>query len=367
MAIESVEQLIDILVNNDLLPADQLKELKLTIAGRVDDPKRLGKYLVQRQWLTLYQLRQIFQDNAAELNLGPYRILDHIGKGGVSHVYKAIDKRHQRVVALKVIHPDLLSNVEAYGRLQREMMAATRLNHPNIVKALDVDLRSRSHYYAMELVEGTDLQKMLQLSGALPLSVACNFIRQAALGLQHAHELGLVHRDIKPANLVFIEEGHLIKILDFGLARLHQSKQTKQQDVNLTMEGSLIGTADYLAPEQSKNPSGVDIRADIYSLGCTLFHMLAGQPPFPGGTAIHKIYMHQSQEPSPPLEERRPEVPTALAAVVRKMMAKNPEERYRTPAAVAAALSAFARGHSDPALHILPKENPVHPPSDASF
>lgn len=357
MAIESVEHLINLLAQHELIPSEQLTELKLTLAGRVDEPKRLGKYLVQRRWLTLYQLRQIFQGLAADLVIGPYRVLDHLGKGGVSQVYKAWDTAQKRVVALKVIHPDLLSNVEAFGRLQREMMAATRLNHPNIVKALDVDLGSQRHYYAMELVEGTDLQKMMQLSGSLPVSVACNFTRQAALGLQHAHELGLVHRDIKPGNLVFIEDGHLIKILDFGLARLHQSRQTKQ-DVNLTMEGSLIGTADYLAPEQSRNPSGVDIRADIYSLGCTLFHMLAGQPPFPGGTAIHKIYMHQSQEPAPPLESHRPDVPAGLAAVVKKMMAKNPDDRYRTPAAVAAALSAFARGSSDPALDILPKDRP---------
>lgn len=345
MAIGTVQDLVDVLRTHQLLPPERLNELTVTVIGRVDDPKRLGKYLVQRHWLTLFQLQAIFQGLGAELALGPYRILDRLGKGGVSSVFKAWDTIAKRNVALKVIHPDLESNEEAFGRLQREMMAATRLNHPNIVKALDVDLKGRRHYFAMEYVEGIDLQKMVQLSGKLPVADACTYIRQAALGLQHAYEIGLVHRDIKPANLLLIEDKRLIKILDLGLARL---QFTMKHEVNLTVEGSLIGSADYLAPEQSRNPSAVDVRADIYSLGCTLFFLLAGEVPFPGGSAFLKIHRHLNEEPKPSLEERNPEVPDPLVLICKKMMAKNPDERYRTPAAVAAALAPYAiQTHGD--------------------
>ena len=340
MAINTVDDLIEVIRTNDLLPPERMKELTVTVAGRVDDPKRMGKYLVQRRWLTLFQLQALFQGVASELSIGPYRIVDRLGQGGVSSVFKAWDTNRKQYVALKVIHPDLESNVEAFGRLQREMMAATRLNHPNIVKALDIDLQGRRHYFAMELVEGTDLQKLVELSGAVPVHESCNFIRQAALGLQHAYEIGLVHRDIKPANLLLIEQSRLIKILDFGLARLQFAKK---QEVNLTIEGSVIGSADYLAPEQSRNPSGVDVRADIYSLGCTLFFLLTGEVPFPGGSAFLKIHKHISEEPVPPLEIRNPILPEALVTIVKKMMAKQPDDRYRTPASVAAALAPYSR------------------------
>jgi serine/threonine protein kinase len=222
------------------------------------------------------------------------------------------------------------------------MQAAQQLNHPNIVKAIDVDLSGQRHYFAMELVDGVDLQRIVELTGPLPVFRACQYARQAALGLQHAHELGLVHRDIKPANLLLVDPDHQIKILDFGLTRLTLTKGSGV-DLNLTVEGSLIGTADYLAPEQARNPSGVDIRADIYSLGCTLFFLLAGSPPFPSGSALQKVYKHQREEPNPSLVEIRPEVSTELASVVKRMMAKLPEERFRFPAAMAAALAPFAR------------------------
>ncbi|HMP04516.1 MAG TPA: serine/threonine-protein kinase, partial [Gemmatales bacterium] len=270
-------------------------------------------------------------------------VLDRLGKGGVSSVFKARDIRNQAVVALKVIHPELLTNKEAFGRMQREMLAATRLNHPNIVKALDIDLKGKLHYFAMEFVEGTDLHKLVQLVGALPVAEACNYARQGALGLQHAFEIGLVHRDMKPGNLLRLEGTNTVKILDFGLARLqYGQRQGSNSNVNLTMEGALIGTADYIAPEQAKSPSDVDVRADVYSLGCTLFHFLAGSPPFQGGSAMLKIFKHQTEQPTPPLQDRRPEIPPALVEIVAKMMAKNPEDRYRTPAAVAAALTSFA-------------------------
>jgi serine/threonine protein kinase len=342
MGIATVSDLVSALKHHQLLAPDQLEEMSLRMEGRCSDARSLAKHLVQRRWMTIYQLQQVFQGQAAELTQGPFRILEPLGKGGVSSVYRAWDTVHQRVVALKVIHPDLLSNTEIVGRLQREMQAAQQLNHPNIVRAIDVDLSGQRHYFAMELVDGVDLHRIVELSGPMPIARACNYGRQAALGLQHAHELGLVHRDIKPANLLLVEPNNQIKILDFGLTRLTLAKGSGA-NLNLTVQGSLIGTADYLAPEQARNPSGVDIRADIYSLGCTLFHLLAGSPPFPSGSALQKVYKHQREEPSPTLRELRPEVPEELAAVVKRMMAKLPEERFRFPAAVAAALAPFAR------------------------
>lgn len=341
----SADDLIHALWQYELLTKPQLDRINAALAGRQDTAKRLAKYLIQKQWLTLYQTRMIFQGQVADLVVGPYRILDQLGKGGVGSVFIARDSRNQMIVALKVIHPELLSNKEAFGRMQREMLAATRLNHPNIVKALDIDLKGKLHYFAMEYVEGTDLHKLVQLVGALPVAEACHYARQAALGLQHAFELGLVHRDIKPGNLLRMEGTNTVKIMDFGLARIQYgpSRTPGPAQVNLTMEGSLIGTADYIAPEQARNPSGVDIRADIYSLGCTLFHLLCGEPPFPGGSAMLKIYKHQTEQPKPALRERRPEIPAAVADVVTRCMAKNPEERFRTPAAVAAALASFVK------------------------
>jgi serine/threonine-protein kinase len=340
MAMTTVGELVEALRTYELLPPLQVEEIRQRHQLRFPDAKSLAKYLVQKRWLTIYQYQQILQGAAAELTVGPYRILDPLGRGGVCQVYKAWDTKNSRIIALKMIHPDLITNTEAIGRLVREMHAATRLNHPNIVKALDVDLTGKRHYYALEFVEGTDLQRLLQLSGAMPVAQACTYARQAALGLQHAHELGLVHRDIKPGNLVRPEGTNIIKVLDFGLARLQMSN-SHLLNVNLTTEGSLIGTADYLAPEQARAPSGVDIRADIYSLGCTLYHMLTGVPPFPGGSAIQKVYRHTSEEPTP-VDQRCAEVPSSLTQVVARMMAKKTEDRFRTPAAVAAALAQFA-------------------------
>ena len=349
----TVGELVDALHAHALLTPVQLEEIRQRHENRFPDPKSLAKYLVQRRWLTIYQYQQILQGNPAELAVGPYRILDPLGRGGACQVFQAWDTVHQRIVALKMIHPDLMTNAEAVGRLQREMLAAIRLDHPNIVKALDVDLENQRHYYALEFVSGTDLQRLLHLSGALPLMQACTYARQAALGLQHAYELGLVHRDIKPGNLVRLEGTNIIKILDFGLARLQLSGSTLL-NVNLTAEGSLIGTADYLAPEQARAPSSVDIRADIYSLGCTLYHMLAGVPPFPGGSAMQKVFRHTSEEPLS-VEKRAAEVPPPLAQVVARMMAKKAEDRYKTPAAVAAALAQFsAAANADLASPVWP-------------
>jgi serine/threonine protein kinase len=339
MAVDTLDSFIDELRTHKLLKAAQLDEVVRMLRSRFPAPMLLAKELVRRGWLTVYQINQLFQANGQQLVLGPYRILDHLGKGGVSQVFKAWHAERNCLVALKVIHPHLLNNPEAVGRFQREMRAVAQLSHPNIVRSFEDDPLGEAHFFAMEFVVGTDLNKLVQFSGALPVAQACDFARQAALGLQHAHENGLVHRDIKPANLVQITGTSLIKVLDFGLARLHGGADSKAPAA-LTMEGAMIGTADYIAPEQARDARSVDIRADIYSLGCTLYHLLTGAPPFPGGSAMQKCYHHFMKEATA-VNVLRPEAPPELNDIIKKMMAKDREKRYQQPKEVAEALTPF--------------------------
>jgi serine/threonine protein kinase len=247
-------------------------------------------------------------------------------------------------------------DLQVLQRFRREVQALTRLSHPNIVQALDVEEVGTAHYYAMEFVAGGTLDEIIEQGGPLPVAAACDFARQAALALRHANQQGLIHRDIKPGNMLLApapgsssdsmtlppetRPGHwgTVKLLDLGLARVEDPAPGDPfGGMVLTQAGFMLGTVDYMAPEQVQRPHEADTRADIYGLGCTLYHMLTGQPPFPGGEMIDKLNRHQTKEPTP-VEELRPEVPPALGAVVRKMMAKKPEGRYQTPATLADAL-----------------------------
>jgi tRNA A-37 threonylcarbamoyl transferase component Bud32 len=272
-----------------------------------------------------------------------YRVLGLVGQGGMGAVYRAEHRRMQRLVALKVIHPRLMRNPAAVQRFHQEVRAAARLTHANIVHAYDADQAGGLHFLVMEYVEGTSLDQVVRERGPLPVAEACAYARQAALGLQEAHERGMVHRDIKPHNLMLTPDGR-VKILDFGLARLaHPADSTAAPDLSsgpLTGAGTVMGTADYIAPEQAADPRAADIRADVYALGCTLFHLLTGRPPFPEGDVREKLARHAAT-PLPPLSALRPEVPPGLAAVVARMTAKDPADRHATPAAVAEALAPF--------------------------
>jgi CheY-like chemotaxis protein len=294
-----------------------------------------------------------------------YLLLERLGSGGMGTVYKALHRLMHRVVALKVINPDLVGRPDMVERFYREMRAAARLCHPNIVAAYDADRAGDTHFLVMEYVEGVSLNQVLDDQEVLPPARACDFARQAALGLQHAFERGMVHRDIKPHNLMLTPQG-LIKILDFGLARfvsevilpapagtaLPPAPEPSGGETaglwgpggpaeGLTSCSRLLGTVDYLAPEGAVDPRRADIRADVYSLGCTLYRALAGQVPFPGGTAAAKVKGHLERDP-PPLAELRADLPAGLVPVVGQMMAKDPAARYQTPAEVARALAPFA-------------------------
>jgi hypothetical protein len=267
-----------------------------------------------------------------------YRILRELGRGGMGVVYKAEQTLMSRLVAIKVIARSLLERPEALERFQREVKAAARLNHPSIVIAHDAEQAGDLHMLVMEYVEGQSLAQVLQRKGTLPIAYACHFVRQAAEGLQHAFEQGMVHRDIKPQNLMVTAKGK-VKILDFGLAKL-VSEQT--QGTGLTAANAYMGTPDYSAPEQASDARSADIRADIYSLGCTLYCLLAGRPPFQEGTAVKTILAHMAKSP-PPLPELHPEVPPELWSVVERMLAKNPDQRYQKPKEIAETLAPFCK------------------------
>jgi uncharacterized protein (TIGR03067 family) len=305
----------------------------------------------------------------AELRDHPrYRIVEQIGHGGMGSVYRAEHRLMNRPVAIKVINSQLVQHPHAVDRFRREVQAAAKLSHPNIVAAYDAEQAGNLHYLVMEFVDGTDLATYVNGHGPLSVAAACDCIRQAAIGLQHAHEKGMVHRDIKPHNLMLTPEGR-VRILDFGLAGFatetalltDESRSEsavaprtelpvaghEETALHLTAMGSVMGTPDYMAPEQATDAHTADIRADIYSLGCTLHFLLTGRPPFESQNVVEKLQAHASQSP-PDLGTLRDDVSPGLTTVISRLMAKQPSDRFQTPAEVAAANGASAAPPSSP-------------------
>jgi serine/threonine protein kinase len=276
-------------------------------------------------------------------NHAKFRIVRELGKGGMGVIYLAEHRVMDKLVALKVISPAVLNNPEALDRFHIEVRAAGRLDHPNIARAHDADQAGSLHFLVLEYVEGITLAQVVQQQGPLPVADACRYVHQAALGLQHAFEQGMAHRDVKPNNLMLTPRGQ-VKVLDFGLARLRGGPQAPR---GLTQSDAFMGTPDYVAPEQAQNARQADTRADIYSLGCTLYFLLTGRPPFIQETPLQVVLAHIEKEPAP-LHQLRPEVPAELSAVVALMLAKHPAQRYQTPIEAARALAPFARGEPWP-------------------
>jgi serine/threonine-protein kinase len=338
MRVQTPAELLAFLQERGLLTPPQAQQLDGTRGAESADTRALARELVDRNWLTPYQANLLLQGRGEELFLGPYRILDRLGEGGMGQVFKAHHVSMDRVVALKVIAKGRVSEPAAVGRFYREVRAVAKLSHPNIVTAFEVNQAGETPFLAMEYVDGIDLARLVQQSGALPIPQACEYVRQVARGLQHAHEKGLVHRDIKPSNLMVAlphpDEPPLIKILDFGLARFESESD---HATRFTQLGKVVGTVDYIAPEQARNARTADIRADIYSLGCTLYYLLTARPPFHGDDTIERIGARVVGD-APSVRKVRPEVSPALERVLVKMTARNPEERYQTPGEVAKAL-----------------------------
>jgi serine/threonine-protein kinase len=334
----SAEALLAELRQLDLLDAAQLNEA--AAKQPFPDAIALAKHLVRSRLLTLYQANEVLRGRGRNLLLGQYCLLEPLGQGGMGQVFKARHRLMRRIVALKVIRQELLERPEALQRFRRELQMAAQLSHPNIVTAYDAEQIGNRCCLVMEFCEGDSLAQRVHRHGPLPVAEACALMRQAALGLQHAHERGLIHRDIKPENLLCT--GQALKILDMGLARL-QAVDGEASGMTLTREGVIMGTPDFIAPEQAKDLRLADIRSDLYSLGCTFYFALTGRVPFLGGTLVEKLLRHQAEAP-PPLQELRPEVPAEVGALVDRMMSKDPADRFQTPREVAVALEPFATG-----------------------
>ena len=275
--------------------------------------------------------------------LGEYQLLAKLGSGGMGTVYKARHTKLEKLVALKVLAKGSLVNDEAVARFDREMKAVGQLNHPNIVQAHDAREIAGTRFLVMEYVEGLDLAKLVDACGPLPVADACELVRQTVLGLDHAHQHGLVHRDIKPANLMLDSQGQ-VKILDLGLAMFQPGQLSGVE--RITASGQAMGTIDYMAPEQALASRDVDIRADLYSLGCTLYKLLSGRAPFSGPKyqdQVSKLMAH-AREPVPPIRKLRPDVPAHVAAVLDRLLAKDPAQRYATPAELVEAITPLASG-----------------------
>jgi serine/threonine protein kinase len=307
--------------------------------GHRQDPQALAQHFVHIGLLTQFQASKLLQGVTLGLQLGPYRILTPIGKGGMGMVYLGIDQRNKQHVAVKVLSPQKRKEGDRHlARFVREMRIAERLMHPHLVIAQDIGRAHDVDYLAMEYIPGQTLFRMVTTQGPLSVARAAHLFAEVASALEYAHSKGLIHRDMKPANIMVTPNDHA-KVLDLGLA-IYQDEPVDDAQV-LGGKGHVVGTFDYIAPEQTRDASKVDPRADVYALGCSLYFALTGRPPFPAGTSKEKIQAHRHQQPEP-LNQLNPTVPEGFSALVRKMMDKNPDERFDSMTAVRAALLPWA-------------------------
>lgn len=345
MAKLSVEQFIEFVEKSKLAEPDQLRKsldkLRAANSGQLPDADRAAEALIQDGLITKWHVDKLMDKKYKGFILGKYKLLRLLGSGGMSTVYLGEHILMHRLRAIKVLPKGRVNDSSYLARFVREAQATASLDHNNVVKAYDIDNDGDTHYLVMEYIEGKDLQNIVKQDGPLPLEVACNYIAQAADGFQYAHENGLVHRDVKPANLLIDNKG-TVKILDLGLALLADEERSS---LTVAHNENVLGTADYLSPEQAVNSHKVDSRADIYSLGCTLYFALTGHAPFTDGSLAQRIAKHQREMPED-IRKERAEVPRDLADICWKMIQKRPERRYARMKDVSDALKSWlsARG-----------------------
>ncbi len=346
-AVTTIRDYFDLLKKSNLLSKEQLVATR-NAAREFTEMRGLPKWLIKRGWVTPWQALQL-QNGHHRLFLGKYQLLDVIGQGGMGAVLKAEQSSVRRIVALKVMAKDLLKDEKAVSRFLREIQSAASLNHPNIVTAIDADCVGDRYFLVMEFVEGRDLKAWLKKYGTLPVSWSCEVARQIASGLQHAYEQGMVHRDIKPSNIMVTVDsatGHpQVKIMDFGLSRL--VSESDKDDSQRTQTGAIMGSPDYIAPEQASSAKDADIRADLFSLGCSMFQMLTGQFPFPGNNIMEKLMARTTFVP-PLVSSLRPGVTPELDDIVSTLMRLDPNERPQTPADLVVRLTAVLQNKPVP-------------------
>jgi serine/threonine protein kinase len=334
-------------VRSGLVSSDELQiALHALPPSSLADAPALAEQLIRTGKLTRFQARKLLAGRSRGLVLGAYQILSHIGKGGTGAVFLARDGRNDQLVALKILLPSQVEE-RVRARFLREMELGRLVEHPHVVRTFETGHLQGVDYIAMEFIPGKSLHRLVSTEGPLSLDRAAAVFAEVADALEHAHSRGLVHRDLKPGNIMVTPHGHA-KLLDLGLA-LRRGEKADRSVVG--GQGYIVGTMDYIAPEQTVDALQVDARSDLYSLGCTLYYALTGQPPFAGGDRREKILRQRTQAP-PSLLELRPDLPPAFAVLVQRLMAKNPDDRFPSAAAAAAAVRSWALGE------ILPLDRP---------
>jgi serine/threonine protein kinase len=359
----SVQNLYGLLLRSRLLTLDDARQMyeRWQAEAKADagDVGKFAKWMVANQFVTEYQAALLARGHADSFYLGQYKVLERLGRGRMAGVYKAVHKLGQ-TVAIKVLPPSRAKDQRLLARFRREAKLALMLKHPNVVRTFQVGETNGLHYLVMEHLEGETLADVLQRRGLLPPAEAVRLMHQTLIGLQYIYEQGLIHRDLKPSNLMLVPGRaagqpdttlqSTVKILDIGLARLTAkgSGGSTTRSMLLTSKGVVLGTPDYMAPEQAQDARSADIRSDIYSVGAVLYHLLTGQPPFPDTNIVNQMIRHATETPRP-LKELNPSVPDGLQQIVNWMLAKDPAQRYATPGRAAQALQVFLVGGNAPA------------------
>jgi serine/threonine protein kinase len=354
MADISVPNFCGLLMRSRLLSAEEVNDLRKrwqSQSSGSENTDRFAAWLVKNQYLTEYQSSLLLRGKADHFFLNEYKLLERIGKGRMAGVYRAVHRLGSSV-AIKVLPPSKARDPKTFARFEREAELAMRLAHPNIVRTFQTGQADDLHYIVMEHLDGETLDEVLKRRGRLGIAEAVRIVHQALLGLDHIDNHNMVHRDLKPGNLMLVAgagedlgadtQTATVKILDIGLGRMLFDEEGLPNDPGseLTTQGDFIGTPDYVAPEQARDSHNADIRSDIYSLGCVLYHALTGQVPFPGNNPVRKMVQHAREAPTP-VRSLSPDIPEALVQVVDRMMAKDPAKRYDSAQAAAKALERY--------------------------
>jgi serine/threonine protein kinase len=342
----AAQRFLKLILRSGLLNREELAAgLRGLPRDQWEDSQAMAEHLVKAGKLSRYQARKLLQGLSRGLVLGAFQILAPVGRGGMGTVFLARDTRNQKLLALKVLPPRRAREEErVLARFQREMVLSQRVIHPNIARTLEVGVHDGIYYIAMEFIPGKSLHRLVTEEGPLSVDRAARLFAEVAEAIQYGHEQGVIHRDLKPSNIMVTPNDHA-KVLDLGLALIRGEAVTNREVVGGTRY--VLGSMNYIAPEQTEDSSNVDARADVYGLGCTLYHAVTGSPPFPGGSSIDKILWHRSIEPPPP-EEINPKIPQGFADLIKRMMAKDPAQRMASAEMVRRQLLPWASGEALP-------------------